>query len=33
MFPPWTPFFLCSRPGVSLLSPNKLGSATKSEKR
>ena len=31
MFPPWAPFqFLCSRRDVSLLSPNKFGSATKS---
>ena len=33
MFPPWAPFFLCSRPGASLLSPNKFGSATKSVDR
>jgi len=30
MFPPWAPFFLCSRPSAALLSPNKFGSATKS---
>jgi hypothetical protein len=29
-FPPWAPFsFVCSRPAVSLLSPNTFGSATR----
>jgi hypothetical protein len=31
MFSPVRPFFLRSRPGVSLRSPNKLGSATKEQ--
>jgi hypothetical protein len=29
MFPPWAPFFFALTADVSLLSPNKFGSATK----